>query len=488
MNHEARITIPKNASYVDLYTLISDKNWNHKITGTIVPWSKRNDLKRITSVIYIIQPGEELLIYERNYFDYLINTPDFLEIKFGFTEKVIQDYYDDTDSSILPSFLFGIFLLAALFNLYFFLIVRGRVYLLFSLTLLCNGIFRFLSSNDIFFGEQPTVKWNVVQGCSTFYFFFLIHFVRYFFETFKYFRWWDKYLIGLSIYFFIYYILTKNDIIPIGYADVIGPGIVLFSILITFILFLRSHVKGVKLAILAVSPVICIMCIPSFVVLFKLLNEHTGIPIPAFLKWAWMNNRFPTLEQIGLVWALIFFSWSLFQRYQQLQKQIANETLAKERLAKERERDRGELIEQQKIELEKTVEERTADLKQSLINLKSTQAQLIQSEKMASLGELTAGIAHEIQNPLNFVNNFSEVNKELLVEMKDEMDKGNLEDAKAIADDVIDNQEKINHHGKRADAIVKGMLQHSRSSASQKEPTDLNQLADEYLRFNLSWL
>ena len=121
-------------------------------------------------------------------------------------------------------------------------------------------------------------------------------------------------------------------------------------------------------------------------------------------------------------------------------------------------------------------------LEQTLTNLQSTQTQLIQSEKMASLGELTAGIAHEIQNPLNFVNNFSEVNTELLVEMKTEMDKGNLDDAKAIANDVIVNEQKINHHGKRADAIVKGMLQHSRSNSGVKEPTDINALADEYLR------
>ena len=118
----------------------------------------------------------------------------------------------------------------------------------------------------------------------------------------------------------------------------------------------------------------------------------------------------------------------------------------------------------------------------TLVELKQAQTQLVQSEKMASLGELTAGIAHEIQNPLNFVNNFSEVSTELLDEMITELEKGNQEDAVAIADDVKQNLEKILHHGKRADGIVKGMLQHSRSSTAVKEPTDINKLADEYLR------
>lgn len=143
------------------------------------------------------------------------------------------------------------------------------------------------------------------------------------------------------------------------------------------------------------------------------------------------------------------------------------------------------LLEETIEELEqkrKAIEETNAALTKSLDELKAAQAQLIQSEKMASLGELTAGIAHEIQNPLNFVNNFSDVSTELVDEMNEELEKGNVEDAKNIALDLKQNLEKINHHGKRAGDIVKGMLLHSRSSSGQKELTDINALADEYFR------
>ncbi len=125
-----------------------------------------------------------------------------------------------------------------------------------------------------------------------------------------------------------------------------------------------------------------------------------------------------------------------------------------------------------------------ATLEKTLYNLNSTQALLVQAEKMASLGELTAGIAHEIQNPLNFVTNFSEVNKDLITEMKQEITNGNLQTAMEIANDIKDNEEKIVFHGKRADGIVKGMLQHSRNSTGQIEPTDINVLADEFLRLS----
>ena len=148
------------------------------------------------------------------------------------------------------------------------------------------------------------------------------------------------------------------------------------------------------------------------------------------------------------------------------------------------EQEKQQILVSQNERLEQQVTERTAELNQSLTHLKATQTQLIQSEKMASLGELTAGIAHEIQNPLNFVNNFSEVNTELISELKLEADKGDLQEIKAIAVDIEENSKKINIHGNRAAAIVKGMLEHSRASTGKKELTDINALADEYLRLS----
>ncbi|PJJ80493.1 sensor histidine kinase [Mucilaginibacter auburnensis] len=157
--------------------------------------------------------------------------------------------------------------------------------------------------------------------------------------------------------------------------------------------------------------------------------------------------------------------------------------------ASKKQREELRIVKAQNLELDRLVAERTAELtlqKQELEKaielLQTTQQQLIQAEKLASLGELTAGIAHEIQNPLNFVNNFADVSTELIDEMEEELNKGDTEEAIAIAGDLKQNLEKIIHHGKRADSIVKGMLQHSRASTGQKEKVNINNLADEYLR------
>jgi two-component system, NtrC family, sensor kinase len=194
-------------------------------------------------------------------------------------------------------------------------------------------------------------------------------------------------------------------------------------------------------------------------------------------------------------------AWEFGSANRDLRRQLAQVSdLSNKNL--EQEKEKQQILASQNEMLEKQVAERTFQVvsqkeeieKQrdqvttTLGELRATQNQLIQSEKMASLGELTAGIAHEIQNPLNFVNNFSEVNTELIDEMKKEIDAGNMNQIKSITADLQLNTEKITHHGKRADAIVKGMLQHSRKSTGLKEPTDINALAAEYLRLSYQGL
>jgi signal transduction histidine kinase/ligand-binding sensor domain-containing protein len=147
-------------------------------------------------------------------------------------------------------------------------------------------------------------------------------------------------------------------------------------------------------------------------------------------------------------------------------------------------RYRSRRLQKENMILEQKITDRTTALSTSLENLRQAQGQLIQAEKMASLGELTAGIAHEIQNPLNFVNNFSEVNTELIDDVNKALEQGDVPEAKEILKDLEMNMGKITFHGKRADAIVKGMLLHSRASSGQKIPTDVNALADEYLRLS----
>jgi signal transduction histidine kinase len=203
---------------------------------------------------------------------------------------------------------------------------------------------------------------------------------------------------------------------------------------------------------------------------------------------AFYDNHQDLIDNIYWCTILWFGAMYLITRKQ-------SKALETERKKRFDEQEQNRMMAAMKVNLESEVKQRTAqlthqteELQQAISELKSTQAQLIQSEKMASLGELTAGIAHEIQNPLNFVNNFSEVSIELLDELKEEILSKLPDDVKEEAGDIINditqNLTKINQHGKRADAIVKGMLQHSRTTTGKKEPTDVNALADEYLRLS----
>ncbi|WP_255154621.1 sensor histidine kinase [Ferruginibacter sp. HRS2-29] len=236
-----------------------------------------------------------------------------------------------------------------------------------------------------------------------------------------------------------------------------------------YAVFKYKEFRSVKPTLFAFLPILGINLLEDVI---QLINR------PFYKKW---DDYFEIAELGALIWMITMLVSNNRQR----------KALEKARLKAEEREKEIQVTQKLKAELEVQVQERTAEitrqkeeLEQTIHELQSTQEQLVQSEKMASLGELTAGIAHEIQNPLNFVNNFSEVSNELIAEMVEELNKGDFEEAKAIAADIRQNLEKINHHGKRADAIVKGMLQHSRSSDGKKEPTDINALCDEYLRLS----
>ncbi len=217
--------------------------------------------------------------------------------------------------------------------------------------------------------------------------------------------------------------------------------------------------------------------------LLALLSSFVNLILPEFHKnW---EGYWSTALMAAFVWN--FANWVNANKQEK--------ALEYEREQRQREEQQKIVLSARKDELEVLVAERTAEITQqkeeletTVKELQATQAQLIQSEKLASLGELTAGIAHEIQNPLNFVNNFSEVSTELLEELQagplQKLPEAEKQYANEILFDLTQNLNKISHHGKRADKIVKGMLQHSRATTSQKEPTDINALADEYLRLS----
>ncbi len=186
---------------------------------------------------------------------------------------------------------------------------------------------------------------------------------------------------------------------------------------------------------------------------------------PPWWETWWALTLF-VLALIGVVWAIVYYrSRSLLRAKHLLEQKVQLRT--------------KEVLEQKE-----EIETQRDNLAHTLGELQTTQSQLVQREKMASLGELTAGIAHEIQNPLNFVNNFSEINTELIDELQEEIDKGAYEEAKALAVDIRENEQKIKQHGKRADFIVKGMLQHSRISTGEKQLTNINVLADEFFKLS----
>ncbi|MBV6442834.1 MAG: GHKL domain-containing protein [Haliscomenobacteraceae bacterium CHB4] len=273
---------------------------------------------------------------------------------------------------------------------------------------------------------------------------------------------WDKVLSKVWIGSIALFVLT---LIP--FLRFLGEwyGEVIYAILLITVFLLRDY-RPARLYSLALLPYAVVYCINSLVAFIapSLFEANHGLLVSA--------------QNFAFLWLMGFGIYAFVQNNKEVKQ-------------RRKEEERIRQAETRKAELEHLVTERTVELtrqkeelEKTLSDLKAAQAQLVQSEKMASLGELTAGIAHEIQNPLNFVNNFSELSVELAHELVEEIEKPEPDKdlVKDLVKDLSQNQEKISHHGKRAASIVTGMLQHARTSTGAKEPTDLNALADEYLR------
>ena len=414
-----------------------------------------------------VHPGATATVYVR--------VQHFRGTQFHFGAGTETAFYNEAGRrNVLQGMYYGFMLLMILYNLFIYFSLKDTSYLYYVVYIFLMGLFNASVTGYAFQFLWP--GWPVVNQYEDIFsalvciagIFFTVNFL----ETKKNAPFFHRMLLGLlSVYGLIILLIISGFFMAGSIAVEIASLLLVLLFFVTAYRVLQKGYKPARFFLMAWS--LLLVCVIIFI-----LKDFTILPFNEFTE----NSL-----QIGSAAEALLLSMALANRINVYRKEKRAAQLETLRSLEENRK----LITEQKLLLEKKVEERTGELKEAnkelltaMMNLQDTQAQLIQREKMASLGELIAGIAHEIQNPLNFVNNFSESTSELLEDMKNEMLAGNTGEAISLAGEAIENSQRIIYHGKRADSIVKSMLLHSGGGTGKKEPTDINALTEEYLRMS----
>ena len=461
---DSRLLEFNNWQYVDFYIANGDGRFTKKITGHFLPFKQRDFQASNYNLIELLPvSGKPIICYVHLQF----KAGDIVQpINLSFSIYSKQDFQKRESVRLnLICFFSGIYLIMLLYNLFIYISTRenGYRYYLGLLTLLLFAgvdnsgytvqLFRDIASYPIWFGKLDVISSSMFGS--------------------------------LMLLFAMDFLKLNEGLLGKLYKGMLTALVIVIIPAIFGSVMLATNISSVlgllTIALIIVSAVIrCYQRYPSSnIFLFAYGAFVVGVAIFLLRELGVLPNTFFTefAMQTGSSIEAVLFSLALANRINVLKQQ--NELSQAEIIRQLDENSKLQL--KVNAELEDKVEQRTRELRES-------QKQLLQKEKLAALGELTAGIAHEIQNPLNFVNNFSEVSAELAEELKDELKNGNTDGAITLADDIYQNLQKINHHGKRADSIVKNMLQHSRSGGGEKIATDINYLTAEFLKLSYNSL
>jgi two-component system, NtrC family, sensor kinase len=455
-------------------------------TGIMRSWKSKKEFRTSNVCSFNIDSAETITVFYRASFKTRVFDSSF---KIGIYPPAIRARKDlqRAESRYLKeegtifNFFAGFFAMASLIYFFFFYIVREKLFLYFGIFVVLLAL---TSSRliQLYALEHPSLSAYInLLGPLSFLSFAL--FYRNYFDSPKHAPVWDKILITLAILnvvLFLQYAITGKFLFDIQYLLVTILMIITMSVIPFRI---RNKDKEHKYFLLYASlPLLILIPLAAIAVLIIRLSGNK------VTQDSWLGMFFSNVNYVqlwALTWMVLFFSRTLIKRFTLQREQILKHETEKQAILLQQEQEKTLLMEKLNADLETKVAQRTAELNRSLSDLKAMQSQLIQSEKMASLGEMTAGIAHEIQNPLNFVNNFAEVNQELTAELKDDIlshidDPATKENIGSLLDNLKENSEKIRTHGKRAESIVKNMLHHSRNSTGLKEDTSINALVQEY--------